>query len=131
MPTRMDEILVRRLPREFMAHAPLNQHSVDRADLNAHTAARSAHLCGRDVVRSIRLDERQCTTPIDDGLSRSRSGKSLQEFLKHRPGHDDRISATQRFEKKPNLRTRSRVHTRRAETFGFRSETGLHTLQFR
>lgn len=91
-----------------MTNAELGDQCVDRADLDARSAALVSKLRRGDVILAIGLKQRKCGESLDYLRGRFRSGKALQQFLKNEPRCHHDIGAQQRFFQNFNLRLKRR-----------------------
>jgi hypothetical protein len=78
--------------RQAVADAQLPQERVDRTNLNAAATAGVTQRRGFDVVRSIRDEEGKRGDPIQNLLACLWSGETLQRFLEHQAGRQDRFA---------------------------------------
>ncbi len=72
------------------------RHRVDRADLQAGTAAAIAQPRNVDVIQPLWTQERQRRKTVNDVLSRLRAGRPLQQFLQDETRDYDRLAALER-----------------------------------
>ena len=89
-----------------MSQAQLGQQSVDGADLDSCLTAAVAKFGRRDVILSIRGQERQGCKVLDDFRPRPWSGEALQQLLEHQPGREYGIPALESGGKTLDLRLR-------------------------
>ena len=75
------KIVVGRQQRQFVTDAELRNHGVYCADLYTGTTTAIAQLCSVDVILPVGSQERQSRKPVNDVFTRTRAGKSLQQFL--------------------------------------------------
>jgi hypothetical protein len=54
--------------------------------------------CRPDVILAIRCDQRQRGKPFDDPVAAFRPGKSLQQFLQHKAGSQNRLATFERLD---------------------------------
>jgi hypothetical protein len=76
--------------------AKLNQHCVNRSDLNAVPSTGVANLCGFDVILAIRLEKRQGGESLNQLATRLRPGKALQKLLEDQAGCEHLVCALKR-----------------------------------
>lgn len=76
-----------------MPHAQLDQHRVDRSNLNAVLSTSIADFRSFDVVGAIGLEERQRGKPLDQLATRLRSRKALEQLLEDQPGREHLVRA--------------------------------------
>ena len=76
-----------------MPNAQLSEQRIDRADLDACSAACVPEVGGCDMVVTIRLQQGQSREALDDLCTGLRCGESLQQFLENQPRRDDDIVA--------------------------------------
>jgi hypothetical protein len=72
------KIPIARKHQQAVANAQLRQQRIDRANLNAMTAAGVAKRCGFDVIGSIGHEEGKCGEPIQNLRTRFWSSEALQ-----------------------------------------------------
>ena len=72
-----------------MSNAQLRKQGVDRGHLNSVAPAQIAQFSSVDVIPPIRRNERQRRESLDDVFPSARPCKSLQQFLKNKPGGND------------------------------------------
>ncbi len=82
-----------------MPQAKLNQHCVDRSDLNAIPTAGVAHVRGFDVVLAIRLEEGQGGESFNQLATRLGPGEALQQFLEYQTSCEHLVCALKRTSK--------------------------------
>jgi hypothetical protein len=71
----------------------LNEHCVDRPDLDTVSAAGVAYFCGFDVVVAIWLQKRKGSESLNQLGSRLWPGKPLQQLLEDQAGSEHLICA--------------------------------------
>jgi hypothetical protein len=71
----------------------LNQHCVDRSDLDTVPAAGVSYFCGFDVVLAIWLQKREGGESLNQLGSRLRSSEPLQQLLEDQAGREHLVCA--------------------------------------
>ena len=92
--------------RQLVTDAKLRDDGVDRADLQAGATTAIAQLRGVDMIQSVRSQERQRRKPVNDVFSRTRAGKSLQQFLQDETCDDERFANFESMTQDANFRCR-------------------------
>jgi hypothetical protein len=110
-----------------VADAQLRQQRIDRANLDAMTAARIAKRRRFDVIGSIGHEEGKCGEPIQNLLTRLWSREALQELLQYQACRQDRFAALNRPEQGGDLWSRRGPVTsqRKGPDAGVNEETQL------
>jgi hypothetical protein len=91
------KVVIARQHHQVVADAQLRQESIDRANLNAMTAACVADVSGFDVIGSIRHEEGKGGEPLQNLLTRFGSRKPLQQLLQHQARRQDRFTVLNRL----------------------------------
>ena len=97
------EVRVCREHRELVANAELGDEGVDRADLDAASAAGVSQLGRANVVLAVGNQQGKGGEPLDDPVPRVRAAKALKEFLKHQARGEDRVTGLEGACKECNL----------------------------
>ncbi len=85
-----DKVIIGRQQHQFVMDAELGDHGVNRSKLQPGTMTSIAQLCSVDMILPVRCRERQGRKPVNDVFTRTRAGKSLQQFLQDKTcGHDN------------------------------------------
>jgi hypothetical protein len=97
------KILIARQHQQAVADAQLRQERIDRANLNAMTTARVAKRRGFNMIGSVGHEEGKCGEPLQNLLTRFRSGEALQQLLQYQTCRQDRFAALDRLNQRGDL----------------------------
>jgi hypothetical protein len=119
------EIPITRKHQQAVANAQLRQKRIDRANLNAMTAARIAKRRGFNVISSIGHEQGKCGEPIQNLCTRFWSREALQQLLQYQPCGQHRFAALNRLNQRGDLGSRRRSITsqRKGPDAGINEET--------
>ena len=87
------KVVVGAQKHQIVPQTELNQHCVDRSDLDTVPAAGVAYFCSFDVVLAIWLQKREGGESLNQLGSRLRSSEPLQQFLEDQAGREHLVCA--------------------------------------
>ena len=88
---------------ELVANAKPGEEGVDRADLDATSAAGVPQVGRANVVLAVGNQERKGGEPLDDPVPRTRAAEPLKELLKDEARGEDRVTGLKRARKECNF----------------------------
>lgn len=97
------EVLVRRQHCEFVAYAQLSKERIDRSDLHTMSPAKISQLSRPDMIVTVRHHQGQRRKSAENLFATLGSREAVKQLLKHEARRQQRLTAFNRLDQRPDF----------------------------